>query len=308
MNYRFLVLPNCKTVAFLLVLLPCFWQTALAQDQANVPALPGLRQSLALDYPDKTQLSLISSGFEYTLSVDGEKVIREEDHIITHRVQLTAKLLSIRDNKGLQFSTHINGVYDYQDKSADSANSQTTPLIYHDAYTSPGKGESSKPITISKKLGLAHFAAPTWKIVNFPTTSTYVITNDQGRFTDTLTQEACFDIRIPDQASTNSTFAAIVREVEKQGHDMRLPLSGNIGPATFEVPWQGGAASGTFTIPVEALVTPSWIYVNTPAANKYFGNSSGEKHEDGLQVFPGTLTITWWLGPRPTIKAAPESK
>lgn len=282
----------------LLVLLSCLSHVALAQ---ALPALPGLKKEMALDYPDKTQLSVTSSGFEYTLSISGKHVKRDGDRTVTNQARILAKSTSIRDSKGLQYTDRITGQLVSRCVDEDEVSVSTTPFTYQHSVNSPGKEEGSKPVTISKKLGVAHFSAPTWKVVNFPTTTNLVCKTQQGTFTDKLEQEACFDIRIPDLASTGTAFAAAAAEVERQGHDARLPLSGNVGPATFEVPWKGPSAHGTFTVKIEALVTPSWVNVNTPEANKYMQRMGGEEIENPLadNVFTGTLTITWWLGARP---------
>ncbi|MEN6547169.1 MAG: hypothetical protein ABFE07_14125 [Armatimonadia bacterium] len=282
----------------LLVLLSCLARVALAQDFL---ALPGMKKEMALDYPDKTQLSVTSSGFEYTLSISGKHVKRDGDRTVTNQAQIVAKATSIRASKGLQYTDRITGQLVSRCVDDDEVSVSTTPFTYQHSVNSPGKEEGSKPVTISKKLGVAHFSAPTWKIVNFPTATNLVYKNQQGTFTDKLEQEACFDIRIPDLASTSTAFAAAVAEIERQGHDARLPLSGNVGPATFEAPWKGPSAHGTFTVKIEALVTPGWINVNTPEANKYLQGMSGKEVENPLAdtTFSGTLTITWWLGARP---------
>lgn len=284
--------------ALLLLPLPA----ALAQQGPATPTgIPGLARAQALDYPDKTQLSVTSSGFEYRLFIGGQHVEKDGDRTILNRARINASLTSIRDSNGLQRIDRITGTCYSRMTDEDNVSAGTTPFSYVKTDNIPGKAEGQKPITISKKLGVAHFAAPTWKVVNFPTTTSTVYRNKNGTFTDKLEQTACFDIRIPDQASTNTAFAAAVRQVEGQGHDQRMPLSGNVGPATFEVPWKGGSAHGTFVVPVEALVTPGWINVNTPMANRYMEVMSGRRVENPLQsqVYTGTLTITWWIGARP---------
>lgn len=282
----------------------------MTQEQAEALAraagdqIPGMRKSNALDYPDQTQMSVVGSGFEYTLQVNGKRAVREEGRTTTITTQVQARSTSIRDANGWQFSDSISGKHIVRVVDEDESSTSTTPFTRSHSGTASGKEESGKPINVSKKLGVANFAAPTWKVVNFPTRTTTVSVTQQGTFTNTLDHEACFDIRIPDQASTQTAFAAAVRDVESKGNDMTLPLSGNVTPPIFEVPWNGKSASGTFVVKVETLVTPDWINTNTPEANKYVRTRGGNQDDPlAAYVFPGTLTITWWIGARP-----PKSK
>jgi hypothetical protein len=268
---------------------------AIAREAAN--RLPGMRKGDALDYPDKSEMSIVGSGFEYTLSVSGQHVIRDGERTTTHTAQIMARCTSTRDSKGWQFSDRITGKHVLRMVDEDETSTSTTPFTRSHSGSVPGKEEAGKPIYVSKKLGVAHFSAPTWKVVNFPTTITNVYTNNMGTFTDTMKQEACFDIRIPDQASTQTAFAAAVKDIESKGNDVGMPLAGNVGPATFEVPWNGKSASGTFVVKVETLVSPQWINTNTFEANKFMRR--GGEDTSAADTFPGTLTITWWIGARP---------
>lgn len=272
---------------------------AIAKEAAS--RLPGLRKAEALNYPDKTMLSIVGSGFEYTLHVKGTNVVRDDNQTTTHQGEVIATMRSIRDSKGWQFNNRVSGKYVCRSTSENSTTTSTTPFTYSKGGNVPDKEEAGKPITISKKLGMTHFSAPTWKIVNFPATTTIVSTTDTGTSTDTMKEEVCFDIRIPDQAPTQTAFAAAVKDIEGKGCDLNLPLSGNVGPATFEVPWNGKSASGTFVVPIETLISPRWINTNTPQANKYLRRMSGNEIDDPLAAayFTGTLRINWWIGARP---------
>lgn len=276
---------------------------AIARDAAS--RLPGLRKAEALNYPDKTMLSIVGSGFEYTLHVRGTNVVRDEDTTTTHKGEVIATMTSTRDSKGWQFNNRLSGKYvrhwTRKTDTGTSTGTSTTPFTYSKGGRVPDKEQAGKPITISKKLGVAHFSAPTWKIVNFPATTTMTSTTATGTTTLTMKEEVCFDIRIPDQASTQTAFAAAVKDTESKGCDLNLPLGGNVGPATFEVPWNGKSASGTFVVPIETILTPRWINTNTREANQYLRRMSGKEVDDPLAAayFKGTLRINWWIGARP---------
>ena len=274
---------------------------ANAQLPGPLPPIPGLKKAEALNYPDKSNLSFTSSGFEYTLRVKGRRVKRDGDRAITNSAELTASLTSVRDSKGLQRVDRLHGKFVSQLATENQATSATTKFSYDHTDNVPGKEEGSKPVNLSKRLGVANFAAPTWKIVNFPTTTTVVVKTEHDTETMTMDQDCCFDIRIPDLASTGTAFAAACQEVERLGHDCRMPLAGNVGPATFEAPFKGSSAHGTFTLNVEALVSPHWINVNTIEANRYMKIMGSNNYDDGSSVsmFTGTLTINWWIGARP---------
>jgi hypothetical protein len=264
--------------------------------------IPGVKRSQALAYPDKTAISVNASGFQYVVVIDGEHQSNDGHTHKSIKAQVRVEFLHSRGAHGLWREEKVQGSLVSRQARDGKVESSTTDFDYNNQIRSTHPAEGQKPIFISKQRGIAHFAAPLWHLNGFPTITTYQIPGEGEQTTMKDEAEARLDIRIPNlAATTNTPFALLVREIETQGHEARMPLLGRGVPPEIEIPWKGAVDSGSFTIPIAALVSSRWIEINTPAAVKYLQSLGGstEQEEIGMKRFPGTLTIHWWLGPRP---------